>query len=672
VQTVQKYRLEELSSGESVDKAPASDGRPKAGRDNSACWRPNSDAPHKTATNEPTTANQIQPNRPDAPTQPNPLFPRSGSIRPNSTPPPRTPGTYSRLIAEIHFARRMGYYLIQIYIPSSLIVVISWVSFWLHRNASPARVQLGVTTVLTMTTLMSSTNAALPKISYVKSIDIFLGTCFVMVFAALLEYATVGYLGKRIAMRKAHAQHAQSQAQAKLYAQLQAHGEPVPLVLPVTSSTNANPLATGATAAGQTASPLPAPGQTTGNLGLFGNSTEPSSANELLSTPARSLPLAALLNDSSLLSANNNQQQQQLDASRAQQSACLQVTLDAHHSNHNNNHHHHHHHHQHNHQHACQSNWLPCALNDAGAHHQPNQRPSARPPALITCHQCRRQHEPCSAPAPTANCPQHQQQTHCHHQHYTDDNCAQHQDLACNGGSHGADPTPVPPRRAGQQQAIQASGCQCQSSRGQQQQQRQLKSGSQTLPRPDMASGQQQQGQLASGGGGGPGAQLCCPVQQPPSYGLARGACAAIPASCNEPHHLSLPSYPQQSYTLHASPRKAGSAAAAAAAAATFVNLHRKNKGLPPSTNPNFAPFGSLPTTPYNRHLETIFGIRPSDIDKYSRVVFPVCFVCFQLMYWIVYLHISAFLEPDQLQNQQQQPTPITDTQQQQAQPVIS
>ncbi|KAA0192061.1 hypothetical protein HAZT_HAZT011623 [Hyalella azteca] len=53
-----------------------------------------------------------------------------------------------------------------------------------------------------MTTLMSSTNAALPKISYVKSIDVYLGTCFVMVFASLLEYAAVGYLGKRIQMRK--------------------------------------------------------------------------------------------------------------------------------------------------------------------------------------------------------------------------------------------------------------------------------------------------------------------------------------------------------------------------------------------------------------------------------------------------------------------------------------
>ena len=95
-------------------------------------------------------------------------------------------GNYSRLACEIQFVRSMGYYLIQIYIPSSLIVIISWVSFWLNRGATPARVSLGVTTVLTMTTLIGTTNAALPKISYIKSIDIYLGACFFMVFASLL------------------------------------------------------------------------------------------------------------------------------------------------------------------------------------------------------------------------------------------------------------------------------------------------------------------------------------------------------------------------------------------------------------------------------------------------------------------------------------------------------
>jgi hypothetical protein len=92
----------------------------------------------------------------------------------------------------------MGYYLIQIYIPASLIVVISWVSFWLNRGATPARVGLGVTTVLTMTTLISSANNSLPKISYIKSIDVYLAACFFMVFASLIgkttstEWVTVG------------------------------------------------------------------------------------------------------------------------------------------------------------------------------------------------------------------------------------------------------------------------------------------------------------------------------------------------------------------------------------------------------------------------------------------------------------------------------------------------
>ena len=55
--------------------------------------------------------------------------------RPSSDWQCNTSGNYSRLACEIQFVRSMGYYLIQIYIPSSLIVIISWVSFWLNRWA---------------------------------------------------------------------------------------------------------------------------------------------------------------------------------------------------------------------------------------------------------------------------------------------------------------------------------------------------------------------------------------------------------------------------------------------------------------------------------------------------------------------------------------------------------
>jgi len=47
---------------------------------------------------------------------------------------------------------------------------------------------------------------------------------------------------------------------------------------------------------------------------------------------------------------------------------------------------------------------------------------------------------------------------------------------------------------------------------------------------------------------------------------------------------------------------------------------------------------------PGTKNMNTLFGVCPSDIDKYSRVVFPVCFLCFNLMYWIIYMHISEFL----------------------------
>nr|AAB31234.1 GABA receptor beta subunit homolog [Drosophila melanogaster, Peptide Partial, 57 aa] [Drosophila melanogaster] len=57
--------------------------------------------------------------------------------------------------------------------------------------ATSARVALGITTVLTMTTISTGVRSSLPRISYVKAIDIYLCMCFVFVFAALLEYAAV-------------------------------------------------------------------------------------------------------------------------------------------------------------------------------------------------------------------------------------------------------------------------------------------------------------------------------------------------------------------------------------------------------------------------------------------------------------------------------------------------
>uniref|UniRef100_A0A672JUJ8 Glycine receptor, alpha 4a n=1 Tax=Sinocyclocheilus grahami TaxID=75366 RepID=A0A672JUJ8_SINGR len=64
-------------------------------------------------------------------------------------------GKFTCIEVKFHLERQMGYYLIQMYIPSLLIVILSWVSFWINMDAAPARVGLGITTVLTMTTQSS-------------------------------------------------------------------------------------------------------------------------------------------------------------------------------------------------------------------------------------------------------------------------------------------------------------------------------------------------------------------------------------------------------------------------------------------------------------------------------------------------------------------------------------
>uniref|UniRef100_A0A671X2Y7 Gamma-aminobutyric acid type A receptor subunit beta2 n=1 Tax=Sparus aurata TaxID=8175 RepID=A0A671X2Y7_SPAAU len=103
-------------------------------------------------------------------------------------------GAYPRLSLSFKLKRNIGYFILQTYMPSILITILSWVSFWINYDASAARVALGITTVLTMTTINTHLRETLPKIPYVKAIDMYLMGCFVFVFMALLEYALVNYI----------------------------------------------------------------------------------------------------------------------------------------------------------------------------------------------------------------------------------------------------------------------------------------------------------------------------------------------------------------------------------------------------------------------------------------------------------------------------------------------
>ncbi|KAM4621766.1 gamma-aminobutyric acid receptor subunit pi [Polymixia lowei] len=99
-------------------------------------------------------------------------------------------GQYPKLVLHFALRRNVLFFILETYVPSTLLVVLSWVSFWISQSSVPARTCIGVTTVLTMTTLMMGARTSLPNANcFIKAIDVYLGICFTFIFGALLEYA---------------------------------------------------------------------------------------------------------------------------------------------------------------------------------------------------------------------------------------------------------------------------------------------------------------------------------------------------------------------------------------------------------------------------------------------------------------------------------------------------
>ncbi|XP_043241109.1 gamma-aminobutyric acid receptor alpha-like [Amphibalanus amphitrite] len=108
----------------------------------------------------------------------------------------RKQGNFSMLRASFHLQRHMGNFMIQVYGPCVLLVVLSWVSFWLNREATSDRISLGVTTVLTMTFLGLEARTDLPKVPYTTALDLFLWLSYGFIFATIIEFAFVHFFTK--------------------------------------------------------------------------------------------------------------------------------------------------------------------------------------------------------------------------------------------------------------------------------------------------------------------------------------------------------------------------------------------------------------------------------------------------------------------------------------------
>lgn len=105
-------------------------------------------------------------------------------------------GTRSSLVSRFILRRRRGYFILQIYAPCAMIVGASWVSFWINSQDAPARVAVGVTTILTLVAMGFGGMTSIQRATSGSALDWFVILCFTFVFAAMAEYACVNLLDR--------------------------------------------------------------------------------------------------------------------------------------------------------------------------------------------------------------------------------------------------------------------------------------------------------------------------------------------------------------------------------------------------------------------------------------------------------------------------------------------
>ncbi|OXA42882.1 Gamma-aminobutyric acid receptor subunit beta-like [Folsomia candida] len=102
---------------------------------------------------------------------------------------------FDELSFKLIFRRKISYHVVQTFIPSLLLIVITWLCFFMPQRLVEVRVGICMTIVLPLTAMQDRQSS--PKSAYVKALDIWMvGTIF-FVFLILFKLAVLIWLKNR-------------------------------------------------------------------------------------------------------------------------------------------------------------------------------------------------------------------------------------------------------------------------------------------------------------------------------------------------------------------------------------------------------------------------------------------------------------------------------------------
>jgi hypothetical protein len=105
-------------------------------------------------------------------------------------------GEMASILFSFTAQRQIGYFILKIIIPLVLIVMMSWVVFWIDPKEAGIQFSVSITSMLTLIAYRFAVGAFLPEISYMTRLDVFILMSTILVFTSLIEVLLTSTLGR--------------------------------------------------------------------------------------------------------------------------------------------------------------------------------------------------------------------------------------------------------------------------------------------------------------------------------------------------------------------------------------------------------------------------------------------------------------------------------------------